>query len=106
MKIFVKEKQELEEAVEYMAKLIQEDATIFKPAIKHQVPELHNILLHIKELVCEKCRARCRSQNSSNPLNKTSKQINPQFTNSHQTEKKIKHSIIKSQNFLQTTIQY
>jgi hypothetical protein len=47
-------KKELEEAVEYMAKLIQEAATISTPAIKHQVPESHNILLHVKELVYEK----------------------------------------------------
>jgi hypothetical protein len=54
-----------------MTKLIQEAATISTPAIKHQVPESHNIPLHIMELVCEKCRARCRWQNSRNPLDKT-----------------------------------
>jgi hypothetical protein len=57
LNIRLKEKQELEEAVEYMTKLIQEAATISAPAIKHQVPETHNIQLHIKELVYEKSRA-------------------------------------------------
>jgi hypothetical protein len=64
-------KKELEEAVEYMTKLIQEAATISTPAINHQVPESHNIPLHSEELVYEKCRARCRWQNSRNTLNKT-----------------------------------
>jgi hypothetical protein len=71
MKYLFKEKQELEEAVEYMTELIQEAATISTPAIKHQVPESHNIQLHVKELVYEKRRARRRWQNSRNPLDKT-----------------------------------
>jgi hypothetical protein len=68
LSIRLKEKQEFEEALEYMAKLIQEAATISTPAIKHQVPGSHNMPLHIKELVYEKRTARCRWQNSQNPL--------------------------------------
>jgi hypothetical protein len=54
-----------------MTTLIQVAATILPPAIKHQVTESHNIPLHIKELVQEKCRARRRWQNSRNLLDKT-----------------------------------
>jgi hypothetical protein len=71
LNIRLKEKQEFEEAVEYMTKLIQEAATISAPAIKHQVPETHIIQLHIKELVYEKSRAGRRWQNSRNQLDKT-----------------------------------
>jgi hypothetical protein len=54
-----------------MTKLIQEAATISTPAMKHPVPESHNILLYIKELVYEKHRAIHRWQNSKNLLDKT-----------------------------------
>jgi hypothetical protein len=67
----LKGKQELEEAVEYNTKLIQEAAKIFTPAIRHKVQESHNIQLHIKGLVYEKRRARRRWQNSRNSLNET-----------------------------------
>jgi hypothetical protein len=42
-----KKKKELE-AVEYITKLFQEAATISTAAIKHQVPEPHNILVYEK----------------------------------------------------------
>jgi hypothetical protein len=71
LNIRLKGKQELEEAVEYMTKLMQEAATISTPAIKHQVPESHNIPLHVKELAHEKRRARRRWQNSRNLQDKT-----------------------------------
>jgi hypothetical protein len=89
-----------------MTKLIQEAAMISTPAIRHQVPELHNITPHIKELVYEKRRARHRWQNSRNPLDKT---FLNRLTHNLQTQsngQKMKHSIIISQNFLQATIQY
>jgi hypothetical protein len=68
LNIRLKEKQVLEEAVEYMTKLIQEAATISTSAIRHQIPESQNIPLHIKELVYEEHRARRKWQNSRNPL--------------------------------------
>jgi hypothetical protein len=54
-----------------MTKLIQEATTISAPAIKHQVPEPHNIGLHIKELVYKKRRAKRRWQNCGIPLDET-----------------------------------
>jgi hypothetical protein len=98
--------EELEEAVDYMTKLIQAAATISIPAIEHHVPESHNIPLHVKELVFEKRRPRRRWQNSRYPLDKT--YLN-RLTHNLLTairRKKMKHSIIISQNFLQTAIQY
>jgi hypothetical protein len=44
LNIRLKEKQKLKEATEFITKLIQEVSMISTPAIKHQVPESHNIL--------------------------------------------------------------
>jgi hypothetical protein len=89
-----------------MAKLIQEAATISTPAIKHKVPESHNTPLHIKETVYEKRRARRTWQSSLNPLDKT--HLNRLIHNLKRPTdgQKINHSIVISQNFIQTTIQY
>jgi hypothetical protein len=63
-------KQELEEAVEYMTKLIQEAAMITYSCNKISSPRITHIPLHVKELAYEKRRARCRWQNSRNLLDK------------------------------------
>jgi hypothetical protein len=88
-----------------MTKLMQEAATISTPAIQHLVPEPDNMSLHIKELVYEKRRARRRWKNSQNSLEKTYLNRLPHNLQTSDGQK-IKYSIIISQSFLQTTIQY
>jgi hypothetical protein len=69
-KFQTKDKQELEEAIEYITKLIQEAVTISTPIIRKQAPESHSIPLQLKDLVHEKRRARRRWQNTRNPQDK------------------------------------
>jgi hypothetical protein len=71
LNITLNDKQELEEATEYITKLIQETVTICTPIIKKQASELHYIPLQIKELVHEKRRARRRWQNTRNSQDRT-----------------------------------
>jgi len=61
----------LEEAVQHLTTLIQEAAWLSTPERKKNLQETNNIPLHIRELVYEKCSARCRWQNTRNPLDKT-----------------------------------
>jgi hypothetical protein len=54
----IKENQELEEAVHYLTKLIQEAAWQATPPHRKTVPKSQKIPLHIREFVADKRRAR------------------------------------------------
>lgn len=62
---------EIDETVEYLTNLIQEAAWQATPSDHKHAPEIHNIPLHIRQLVVEKRRARAKWQRSRNPRDKT-----------------------------------
>lgn len=67
----LKEPHELEEAVEYFTKIVQNAAWQATPKIPKNTLETHNIPLYIKELVHDKRRARKNWQTTRNPQDKT-----------------------------------
>jgi hypothetical protein len=57
--------------VEYTTHLIQTTAWTSTPNRENTLQDAQNLRLHIRELIYEKLIARCRWQNSRNPLGKT-----------------------------------
>jgi hypothetical protein len=67
----LKVNQDLEDAVDYITRLIQTAAWTSTPNRERTIQDPHNLPLHIRELIQEKCRASRRWQNSRNLLDKT-----------------------------------
>jgi hypothetical protein len=57
--------------VDYITQLIQTAAWTSMPNREKTLKDALKLPLHIRELIYEKRRARCRWQNSRNPLDKT-----------------------------------
>lgn len=67
----IKESRDIEEAVQYFTKLLQDAAWQATPERRKILPDYHNIPLHIKRLIQEKRKARGKWQRTRNPQNKT-----------------------------------
>lgn len=67
----LKEKSDIEEAVQYITTLIQNASWKATPENNKIVPDNHNIPLHIKQLASQKRTARRKWQRTRNPLDKT-----------------------------------
>lgn len=62
---------EIDDAVEYITKLIQEAAWAATPQRHRITQDKHNVPLHIRQLITEKRRARGKWQRTRNPRDKT-----------------------------------